>query len=107
MSKLKHIFVDEEKIIELKNLSLQYLKNNNITVSVELQGQYKNKDVYGILLKQGKKERWWFDDGSDEIMVWDSKEDAELDLEEYVLPNIYFVLEKYKTKNFQINLLNS
>lgn len=98
--------IQEQHIKSLRDQAHQHLIEHDISVHID-RIQSSDKDLFCVVFRQGDIEQWWNDglsDSQDDVLVWETKEEAERDLEEYVLPNLALCVSKDRVKQFQMNL---
>lgn len=106
MKSFVSIPIQEQHIKILREQAHEHLTENNISVHIDKVCS-NDKDLFAVVFRQGDIEQWWNDDLSDsqdDVLVWESKEEAERDLEEYVLPNLALCLSRERVRRFQMNL---
>lgn len=94
--------ISSESILQYKELAYKHLDEQNATVSVACAGlDTDGNKVFGIRLVSDDEEEWYDSQrqvmGADSrtLLGWDDEEDANLELENKVLPQIgYAVYQK-------------
>lgn len=107
MKSFIRIPVQEENVEYLRDQARQFLFDNGITVHVDKIGSDKRQDFFAVVFRQDGKEHWWNDglsESQDDVIAWETREEAEHDLKAYVLPNLALCLNKERIRQFQMNL---
>lgn len=96
------ISVEESRLNELHDTAIAYLDQNNITVDISPLELKTGDRFFGIRFCSDKGEEWLSDEVDvDELLVWDDYTDALRELDEYVLPNIGYRIERQNIRTFQ------
>lgn len=100
-----YIPLDPVHMSNLREQGIAHLTNNGIEVFIEPFKMNDSSDVFCIILRCGNEELLFNDGGDDnDVLVWDTNEAAQNDLDEYILPNIALSIAKHNVKLFHMNL---
>ncbi len=89
--------ISPESIRQYKELAYKHLDEQNCTVSVACAGQDADgNDIFGIRLVLDDGEEEWYDPHNDSrtLLGWDDEEDANLELENKILPQIGYAIHQ-------------
>lgn len=95
------LVVSSESIRRYAEIAHKHLHKHNSTIEVALAGvDEEGKKIFGILLVSDGEEEWYDPEGSNTLVGWGDENDAYVELEDKILPQMGYVVFQQDLQQF-------